>query len=259
MKKYELKEVAKGRRYYRIVALRDFADVKAGDVGGFVESEHNLSHEGNCWIYDNAKVVEEARVCQDAKVMDNAEMYGNSRAKGNAIVREVAMLTDNSKVSMFAEISGGAVLWSDSEVEGSAKVKGYAELVNKALVRGNAVVDGNARILDASVISGDSKIGGVAIIGGESSITGEVLITKGTYLDIEVKENFLDIISINTDGRKITIYRDTKGVLRSNIGCQKGMTIERLRARIEEDGGMSEHRQRYLDLMTACELILKRQ
>lgn len=258
MKKYELKEVAKGRKYYRIVALRDFADVKAGDVGGFVESEHNLSHEGDCWIYGDAKVVEKARVYQDAKVMDNAEMYGESVAKGNAILRDHAILFDNAKITMYAQVKGGAMLWDDSEVRESAVVEDYAELVNKALIRGYAVVGGNAKISDASVISGNSKIGGIATIGGESSILGEVLITKGTYLNIEVKENFLDIISINTGGRSITIYRDTKGVVRSNIGCQKGMTIERLRARIEEDGGMTPHRQRYLDLMAACELILKR-
>ena len=29
-------------------------DVHQGDLGGFVESERNLSQEGSCWIYDNA-------------------------------------------------------------------------------------------------------------------------------------------------------------------------------------------------------------
>ncbi len=37
-------------KVYRIRALKDFGDVKAGDLGGWVESEENLSHEGNCWI-----------------------------------------------------------------------------------------------------------------------------------------------------------------------------------------------------------------
>ena len=41
---------------YRIRALKDFGDVKAGDLGGYVNSEENLSHEGNCWIYDDAKI-----------------------------------------------------------------------------------------------------------------------------------------------------------------------------------------------------------
>ena len=53
-KKYELTEeaiVVDGHKLHRIRALKDFADVKAGDLGGYVESEDNLSHEGNCWVY----------------------------------------------------------------------------------------------------------------------------------------------------------------------------------------------------------------
>lgn len=42
---------------FRIQALKDFGDVKAGDLGGWVESEDNLSHEGDCWIYDDAKAI----------------------------------------------------------------------------------------------------------------------------------------------------------------------------------------------------------
>ncbi|MGN6746796.1 hypothetical protein, partial [Neisseria sp. P0024.S002] len=59
-KKYELvKEdsiVVDGFILYRIRALKDFYVVKAGDLGGYVESEDNLSHEGYAWIYDEAKV-----------------------------------------------------------------------------------------------------------------------------------------------------------------------------------------------------------
>jgi hypothetical protein len=34
----------------QIQALRIFGDVKEGDFGGYVESEHNLSHSGNAWV-----------------------------------------------------------------------------------------------------------------------------------------------------------------------------------------------------------------
>ena len=33
---------------YRIEALNDFSNVKKGDLGGFIESEDNLSQEGDC-------------------------------------------------------------------------------------------------------------------------------------------------------------------------------------------------------------------
>ena len=57
-KKYEIlledKIEYKRKTLYKIRALRDFSNVKAGDIGGYIESEKNLSHHGSCWVYDNA-------------------------------------------------------------------------------------------------------------------------------------------------------------------------------------------------------------
>ena len=62
-------------KVYRIRALRAFADVKIGDLGGFVETKQNLSNMGNAWVCDNAKVYGNAEVCGDAKVCDNANIF----------------------------------------------------------------------------------------------------------------------------------------------------------------------------------------
>lgn len=56
------------RRLYQIVALRSFDDVKEGDIGGWIESEDNLSHDGNCWVYRDAWAFGEARVFGNGKV-----------------------------------------------------------------------------------------------------------------------------------------------------------------------------------------------
>ena len=56
-------------KVYRIRALRAFADVKIGDLGGFVETKQNLSNMGNAWVYGNA------RVCDNAKVYGNANIF----------------------------------------------------------------------------------------------------------------------------------------------------------------------------------------
>ena len=53
MKKYELTEETKvigGKTLFRIRALRSFGGIKAGDLGGFIENERNLSHGGNAWV-----------------------------------------------------------------------------------------------------------------------------------------------------------------------------------------------------------------
>ncbi len=81
IKKYEFTEETKvfcGRKLHRIRALRDFNDVKAGDLGGFIEKEENLSHEGNCWIYNNAKICGCARIYGNAVIFGNAVIYGNA-------------------------------------------------------------------------------------------------------------------------------------------------------------------------------------
>lgn len=84
-KKYELTsdviEVG-GRKLFRIKALRNFANVKAGDLGGYIEKEENLSHEGNCWVGGDAWVYEDAEVRGNAVVRDNAKVYGNAKVSG---------------------------------------------------------------------------------------------------------------------------------------------------------------------------------
>jgi hypothetical protein len=37
---------------YRPKALKDFKDVKKGDLGGFIMNYYNLRQEGDSWIYD---------------------------------------------------------------------------------------------------------------------------------------------------------------------------------------------------------------
>lgn len=84
-KKFELTETTiehEGRTLYRIKALRDFANVKAGDLGGYLETESNLSHEGDAWLYDNARVFGNARVSEDVRVYNNVWVYGNARVYG---------------------------------------------------------------------------------------------------------------------------------------------------------------------------------
>ena len=63
MKKYEFTEETKNIytmdkeiTLHRIRALQSFDEVKTGDLGGWIEDERNLSHNGNCWVFDNGWV-----------------------------------------------------------------------------------------------------------------------------------------------------------------------------------------------------------
>ena len=76
----ETKTTSRGVTVKRIVALRDFGDVKTGDKGGFLEKEENLSHDNDCWVYNEARVYDKARVYDEAWVYDEARVYGEARA-----------------------------------------------------------------------------------------------------------------------------------------------------------------------------------
>ena len=105
MKKYELlkddtKEIS-GRTLYRIKALRDFGDVTKGDLGGYIESENNLSHYDNAEVYGNAWVFGNARVCGDAEVYGNADVFDNARVCGDARVCGNAVIKSTEDYIVF--------------------------------------------------------------------------------------------------------------------------------------------------------------
>ena len=63
---------------HRIRAVAEFGLVKIGDLGGWIEKEENLSHEGKAWVCGDAEVWGNAEVCGDAKVWGNAKVCGDA-------------------------------------------------------------------------------------------------------------------------------------------------------------------------------------
>ena len=115
-KKYEIlkdtEENFYGIKIYRIRALKDFSNVKKGDIGGYLEHEGNLSQKGNCWIYDDAKVYGNAEISGNAKVFDCARVYGN------AIVSDSSRVYDNAQVCDDAIVCGIATVWDNAKLYG---------------------------------------------------------------------------------------------------------------------------------------------
>ena len=103
-KKYKLTEETinvNGSILHRIEALKDFANIKKGDKGGFVKKEENLSQSGDCWVYGNAEVYNDAMVYDNAKVYEDAEACGNVDVFGNAEIRGDAVITSKSDYIVF--------------------------------------------------------------------------------------------------------------------------------------------------------------
>ena len=136
-KKYETFKEKESDTFYRIRALRDFGNVKTGDVGGYIENESNLSHEGDCWVFDNAEVY------GNAQVFGNAQVYGNARVHGDAQVYDNARVYDNAWVYDNAEVFGYALVFGNAWIYENAQVSGYAEVYGNAWVHGDTHVSGD--------------------------------------------------------------------------------------------------------------------
>jgi hypothetical protein len=148
MKKYKLTEeltTENGKTLYRIKALRSFNDVKKGDLGGFVESEHNLDHDGNCWIYNNASVSDKSVVYDNACVRDNARVFGKVHIFENAQISGIALLSGQIKVSGDAHITGQSMLVGANYLE-DIIVTDCVEISGRTVVYGQPIFRGDAKI-----------------------------------------------------------------------------------------------------------------
>ena len=148
-KKYEITSEAHPAfpRCHRIRALRDIPEigVKKGDLGGFVESEENLSQTGNCWIFDSAIAMD------NAWVMDNAQMHGHSQMFGNSKMFESSRMWDNSQ------------MFDDSQMWGSSRMSGNSKMFDNAKMWDDSQMFGSSRISGDSKMFGNSKLTGKAI------------------------------------------------------------------------------------------------
>ena len=110
----------------RVLALRSFGHVQEGDIGGFVDGEHNLSHEGLCWVGD------------DASVTEGAGVIGDALCDGRAIVRHVAEVSGRAWVSDDCMICGMSVVTDDAIVGDEARI--YSVRVGGREVVGGSTV-----------------------------------------------------------------------------------------------------------------------
>ena len=136
MKKFELTSEFVtnifGTKLFRIKALVEFGGVEVGELGGYIEKEENLDHDGNAWVCGNAWVYGDARVYGDAQVYGDARVYGNAQVCGNA------------RVYGDARVCGNAWVYGNAWVCGNAQVYGDARVCGNAWVYGNALVCGDA-------------------------------------------------------------------------------------------------------------------
>lgn len=194
MKKYQLTDntLKIGERtLYQIQALVDIPQfhIKKGELGGYIEREENLSHEGAAWIrlhskvYENAKVygdacVAGAEVFGNAEIFDNAETWaelsqfgegggmicGNAKIYGNAQINTGGRLYICDEVEIFGEscISSWHSRFSDKQFSGKVKIGGESRIFTDRIEATD-----NVQIFDSEIYAYDLRLqDNVALLGG---------------------------------------------------------------------------------------------
>ena len=207
-----------GVKLFRIKALIEFGNVKAGDLGGYIEKEENLSHMGDAWIYGDAQISGNAQVFGNARVFGDAWVSGNARVFGNAWV------SGNARVSGDTQVFGDAWVFGDAQVSGNARVFGDAQVFGNARVFGNAWVSGDAWIYGDARVSGDK--------------------------DYAYAHGF------GSCNRTTTFFRLKDGDVGVRCGCFYG-TLAQFRDKVCETHGETKKAQEYLMLADLMEIRFK--
>ena len=198
--KYEITDIAHEEYpfLHRIRALRDICgEICAGDIGGFVESESNLSAEpGDCaWIFDDAIAAGDAYVDRDACLRGDAIACGS------------------------AYVSKGSVMSGHSRAEDNAYLRG-ASMTGKALASGNAQIIHDPHTMGTPILSGNCKVYGT--VQGDIRITGSAVILPCE----EVRNDTRDTFVLSGKSRSVIrgIGRETLKPLQKEVSPMKTKT-----------------------------------
>ena len=186
--KYEITDIAHWRYpfLHRIRALRDIGNkIKAGDLGGFVESEQNLSFEpgDEAWLFDDSICCNEARVDK------------NSILKDEAVVSGRAYITGGSSLSCTVKATDSAYICS-------------ARLSFGCMVLGKAMIVPSHKTGRAPMLGGDIVIYGV--VSGDVRVAGKLVVMENE----KIQNSTLDTLNIVSGHRTIT-PDESRGTLRS--------------------------------------------
>lgn len=198
-----------GRTLHRIMALKDFGEVKTGTLGGYIEREYNLSQNGDCWIHDNAKVFDDARVYENASISGNVDICGNAKIYGHAGIYQNVTISGNAMIYGYARVMGRAKIYGKAKIHGNAEIQGEAsinenaEIYENAQIKGYAIISVNAKIHGYAQICGDAKICGNAVVCEYYRVASGVVKTD---LSKDLKENIRCQTGLGVFNNKVIAY-----------------------------------------------------
>ena len=160
--KYEITDIKHPEYSYlsRIRALRNIPRVnaKAGDLGGYIEHEGNLSQEEDCWISDDSVVYRNAQVSEDAHIFEHSYVFENAKVCENARIFNKVWVYGN------ASVSGNAQVYGDTWVSGDAIINEGMIIFGKGLI----ILTSSAQIYYAAGVTAYLDMLGKLMINGSS-------------------------------------------------------------------------------------------
>lgn len=186
---------------YRIRALKNFECpvkedslfsnyINKGDLGGYIEKEENLSHEGGCWVFHKA------RVYGNAQVLENARLYNLANVFGNAIVKG------------YARLLGSAYVYGDAVISDHSELDGYVSVGDTSKLSGSLSIRDNCQVHGESVLDGDISLGGSVLV-SNAKLIGEVSLNVAFTINFDVSDSndiVGYVINVRTDGSVSPIY-----------------------------------------------------
>lgn len=219
-KKYEFTGETKEFGEFTLRRIRALVDikhiVKKGELGGWIEDEENLSHEGNCWVNDGCYVCGRARVYENAHIAGGAKVLYGSKVYGSAVVSGGSLVINNAEVYGNATIVGGAVVSDGAKVFGAAIVDHGANVSNKAVLSNIAKVSGDVIIVDGNIDS-ESDFICVGPIGSRRAYTTYNLksgtVCTGCFVGTLEEFEKQVISTYGADGGEDTHYKSYKNLI----------------------------------------------
>lgn len=153
-------------KVYEIRALRDIEryNVRRGDLGGYIESEYNLSQQGDCWIEKQCYVYNEGQVLDDAYVGNHSKVYDKAILRDQAQVLDGGEAYGNAKMFGESKIKGGVIrenaIIKDDSVICRSWVSGSAQIIGKSVIQKGAFVSGSVELHNSRTLGDFIKIGG---------------------------------------------------------------------------------------------------
>ena len=201
--KYEITNETHSRKrnLRRIRALKSFRTinnirVNEGDLGGYIETENNLSESGVCWVGQRATVEGNAQVQDNAFVGEDARLEDRAVAYGDAVIVGESLLTNNGRVG------GNSILIGNNTVSDRAHIHGSIEIRGGCTIAGNTQLSEtignilNSSFYDDTVIAGATRIEKCSFR-GKNNISGDGIFKDAILNDVEIEDSSITKATID--------------------------------------------------------------